>query len=353
MVDAVGDGRVDRVLGDIAAGTEVVRARVVLAQVTVAGLHDVRRLPGPHDHLADAAHGLGVGGHHRDGAHVVQQVLGGHGGGPDPGVGELHVRLDLRVEVVAHDHHVDVLLDGVDREGPGGIRRRGQHVRLAREADHVGGVAAAGALDVEDVQAPVLGVLRPAVLLGRGEGVVHEAGLVQGVGVQGDLDPGLLAHVQRRVDHGRRRAPVLVDLEAQGPGRDLVVQRLLGDGAALGEQADVDREGVQRLEHALDVPLAGVTVVAVLPSAGPVPPPISVVTPEATASWICSGHRKCTWVSTPPAVRMRPLPEITSVSGPTTKADARGSRRPAASWSRGCTPCRWPGCGRRAARRRP
>ncbi|CAM5262631.1 hypothetical protein SHIRM173S_04629 [Streptomyces hirsutus] len=71
--------------------------------------------------------------------------------------------------------------------------------------------------------------------------------------------------------------------------------------------------------------LPGVTVVAVLPSAGPVPPPIRVVTPEASASWIWLGHRKCTCVSTPPAVRMRPFPEITSVSGPTTKSDARGS----------------------------
>lgn len=44
----------------------------------------------------------------------------------------------------------------------------------------------------------------------------------------------------------------------------------------------------------------GVTVVAVLPSAGPVPPPMSVVTPEARASWICSGQMKWTWVSTPP-----------------------------------------------------
>lgn len=63
----------------------------------------------------------------------------------------------------------------------------------------------------------------------------------------------------------------------------------------------------------------GVTVVAVLPSAGPVPPPMRVVTPEARASWISSGQMKWTWVSTPPAVRIRPLPEMTSVLGPTTK----------------------------------
>ncbi len=43
----------------------------------------------------------------------------------------------------------------------------------------------------------------------------------------------------------------------------------------------------------------GVTVVARVPSDGPVPPPISVVMPAATAwSTIC-GHMKCTWQSIP------------------------------------------------------
>lgn len=73
----------------------------------------------------------------------------------------------------------------------------------------------------------------------------------------------------------------------------------------------------------------GVTVVAVLPSAGPVPPPIRVVTPAASASRICSGQMKWTWVSTPPAVRILPLPAMTSVSGPMRKSVAV----PWPSWS--------------------
>lgn len=64
----------------------------------------------------------------------------------------------------------------------------------------------------------------------------------------------------------------------------------------------------------------GVTVVALEPSVAPVPPPMTVVMPVASASCRVSGIRKWTWVSTAPAVRMRPSPEITSVPGPITRS---------------------------------
>jgi hypothetical protein len=51
----------------------------------------VRRLPGADDDLADAAHGLRVGAHHREGAEVVQDVLGGDGLAADAAFGEGHV----------------------------------------------------------------------------------------------------------------------------------------------------------------------------------------------------------------------------------------------------------------------
>ena len=46
----------------------------------------------------------------------------------------------------------------------------------------------------------------------------------------------------------------------------------------------------------------GVQVVAQVPVADPVPPPIKVVMPEAMAVSICCGQMKWIWVSTPPAV---------------------------------------------------
>ena len=52
----------------------------------------------------------------------------------------------------------------------------------------------------------------------------------------------------------------------------------------------------------------GVTVVALVPSPGPVPPPITVVMPEARASSRIWGQMRCTWQSMAPAVRIFPLP---------------------------------------------
>ena len=62
----------------------------------------------------------------------------------------------------------------------------------------------------------------------------------------------------------------------------------------------------------------GVTVVALLPSDGPVPPPPMVVIPVETASTIWDAERMCTWLSMPPAVRIRPSPAMTSVEAPMT-----------------------------------
>ena len=60
----------------------------------------------------------------------------------------------------------------------------------------------------------------------------------------------------------------------------------------------------------------GVHVVAAVPTAGPVPPPIMVVTPDMSASSICCGQIKCMCVSIPPAVTIIPSPAIISVAPP-------------------------------------
>ena len=62
----------------------------------------------------------------------------------------------------------------------------------------------------------------------------------------------------------------------------------------------------------------GVQVVAVVPAAGPVPPPNRVVRPDVSASSRICGQMKWTWASIPPAVTIRPSPAIASVPGPMT-----------------------------------
>mmetsp|Transcript_6110 Transcript_6110/g.16583 ORF Transcript_6110/g.16583 Transcript_6110/m.16583 type:complete len:234 (+) Transcript_6110:1100-1801(+) len=63
---------------------------------------------------------------------------------------------------------------------------------------------------------------------------------------------------------------------------------------------------------------AGVHVVAVVPEAGPVPPPYMVVSPEARASSMICGQIQCTCASMPPAVTMSFSPAMASVVTPVT-----------------------------------
>ncbi len=75
--------------------------------------------------------------------------------------------------------------------------------------------------------------------------------------MDGELGAALLADVQAGVDDGGGRAPVLVDLEADGTRAQLVAHRVVRHRVALAEQPDVDGGRLQRLEHPGQVPGAG------------------------------------------------------------------------------------------------
>src|SRR6185436_7479455 len=102
-----------------------------------------------------------------------------------------------------HHEHVEVLFQRVHRERPRGVGGGGQHVLEARNLDDVGRVPAAGALGVEGVD---------GAALEGGDGVLHEARLVERVGVDHDLHVVVVAHGEGAVDDGGRGAPVLVQL---------------------------------------------------------------------------------------------------------------------------------------------
>ena len=238
MRDAVGQRRVDGVLGHVALGAEVVVMPVVLGQRPPLQLHLVSRLPGTADHFAHASHGLGVRGDHAEGSQVVQDVFGGDGLAADTRLGEGHVLLDVGVQVVAHHQHVQVLVDGVHGVGTRGVGGRGQYVGLSARLDDVGSVPTSGALGV-------IGVDRAA--LERSQRVLHEAGLVEGVGVDGHLDVMGLCDSEAVVDGRRRGAPVLVQLEPHGSGIHLLVQGVGQAGVPLAQEAQVHGEGFRRL----------------------------------------------------------------------------------------------------------
>ena len=156
-------------------------------------------------------------------------------------------------------------------KGRVGLVEEGSTLASPTDLDDVRRVAAAGAFGVEGVD---------GAALERGHGVLHEAGLVQRVGVDGDLHVELVGHRQAVVDGGRRRAPVLVQLEPAGAGLHLLLQRASGGRVALAEKP-----------RFMGSPSAAWIMRPIcqgpacrwwrcVPSAGPVPPPSMVVTPD-------------------------------------------------------------------------
>ena len=133
-------------------------------------------------------------------------------------------------------------------KGRVGLVEEGEDVGLATDADDVGGVAAAGAFGVERMDR--------AALEGA-DGIVDETGLIERVGVDGDLDVEFVGDAETDVDGGGSRAPVLVELETDGAGEDLFAERGGGAAVALAEEAEVHRERFGGLKHAVQVPFSG------------------------------------------------------------------------------------------------
>ncbi len=76
-----------------------------------------------------------------------------------------------------------------------------------------------------------------------------------------------------------------MDFQSDGTGADLLCEGLDGGRVALPEQANINGQPpLGRLQHPGDVQAPGVMVVALVPSAGPVPPPTMVVMPLHSAA---------------------------------------------------------------------
>ena len=180
-----------------------------------------------------------------------------------------------------------------------GLVDDGSTLGCAGDGDDVRRVPAAGALGVVRVD-------RPAG--DRREGVLDEAGLVERVGVDRDLHAGRVGHPQAGVDRRRRGAPVLVQLEAAGAGRAAAPTAPPRETVLpLPSSSTLTGQGSIASSIRARCQAPGVTVVALVPSAGPVPPPMIVVMPEASASSRSCGQMRWTWQSIAPAVRILPV----------------------------------------------
>ena len=168
--------------------------------------HLVGGLPGAGDHLADAPHRLRVGAHHRDRAR-------GRAGCPRPRWSRRGSGSPRRRRPRGCDGSRWWQTMSMSRcsssvftvNGRVGFVEEGRTFGSPHDADDVRRVPAAGPLGVEGVDGA------PGE---RRDGVLGAAGLVERVGVDGDLDVVLVRDPQAGVDRGRGGAPVLVELEA-------------------------------------------------------------------------------------------------------------------------------------------
>src|SRR5579885_1504075 len=165
--------------------------------------------------------------------------------------------------MVADHEHVQMLLDGVYREGPGRIRGAGEHVGLGGNLDDVRRMPAAGAFRVEGVyRAPADGA----------NCVFHEAGFIEGIGVNGGLNVVFVADVQAGVDYRRGRAQSSCIFKPQAPAS--ICSRSPSGRLLLPlpkkPTLTTNSSALWYMRPIFHGP--GVQVVAVVPAAGPVPP---------------------------------------------------------------------------------
>ena len=175
---------------------------------------------------------------------IVEDILRGDGLLADAALREREILGDRGVEMVAHHQHVEMLVDGVAGERPRRVGGGRQHVLQPRDLDDVGRMPAAGAFGVESVD---------GTALERLDGVLDETGFVERVGVDHHLHVVVIGDRQAAVDGGRRRAPVLVQLERAGAGLDHLLQSGGAGRVALAGKAEIDRKAVGGLDHAADV----------------------------------------------------------------------------------------------------
>ena len=231
---AVGDGRVDGHLGEVAQHALV----VVRPAAATLGLHRSGALEGAPHGLGDPAHALRVGGEDRDHTQVVQGALGGHGPGPHAGAHDGGVAGPAaRLEQVDGRDHRQVLGLGADAVRHRRVCGRGDQPLPPCQAEQVGGVAAPDALDVVQVG-------RPAVQHPRGVG--GPKGLVQAVGVDRELDVVAVGDVERAAQLLRPGGHVLVDLEPGPAGGERLLDALRARRRSPHQERDVQRRLLER-----------------------------------------------------------------------------------------------------------
>ena len=86
------------------------------------------------------------------------------------------------------------------------------------------------------------------------KGILDEPALVQRIRMDSDLNVFLIGNVQAIIDGGWRGSPVLMQLQADSTGSDLLAKRFRLACIAFAEQSHIDRKRFDSLKHAMDSP---------------------------------------------------------------------------------------------------
>src|SRR5216683_4516600 len=175
----------------------------------------------------------------------MQNVLSRYRFLTDAALGEGNVLGNAAIQMVSYHHHVERLFDRIRGVGPGWSRRRRNDVRLTAHFDDVRGVPATSPFGVKCVNGSALE---------RRDGVFDKATLVQGVGVDKNLDIHLIRDRKAAINGGASGSPVLMKLQAARPSFDLLNETGRGARIAFAEKAEIDWKGVRSLKHPLNMP---------------------------------------------------------------------------------------------------
>ena len=249
MSNTVRDGRVDSDFCNITQYAEVVVVSCIFWQFAACFFHEVCSLHATLPVLTDTAHGLGVRREYGDCAQIVQHVFSSNGFRTNTAFSESSVSRNCSVQVVANADHVEQLGLGVDTERQAGVGRRRQHVHEASCTDDVRSVTTATAFSVEGVD---------GTTFKRSNGVFHIAGLVQSVGVDGNLHVVLVGYAQASADRVRCCTPVFVNLEASNTSFNLTNQSSLTSSLTcssltFAQETNVHRHCIRSAHHFFNV----------------------------------------------------------------------------------------------------
>ena len=117
----MGYRRINGIFAYITLNAVIVILLTIRRQRPALNLHFMCRLPGPDDDFTHPPHSLGIGGQHRKGAQIMQNIFSRNGFPTNAAFGKRNIFGNTGVKMVAHHQHIQMLINCIHGIGPGRI----------------------------------------------------------------------------------------------------------------------------------------------------------------------------------------------------------------------------------------